>query len=206
MVKTGVTDRVRSSWKANEESFARFLTWLDGNSGSEGEEFLRLRSRLSAYFERRGCEDPDELADQTLERVNRRLDEAGAIDTETPAKFCYITAKFVFLEYLRSGRRREECLDPADMQSFRDSDVRSESEQRERISVCLDRCLSKLATDERTLITGYYVGERREKIENRRQLAETLQISPNALAIRACRIRERLEGCVVECRCEGEMI
>ena len=206
MVKAGVTDRVRSSWKASEESFARFLAWLDGNGRSDGEEFLRLRSRLSAYFERRGCEDPDELADQTLERVNRRFDEAGEISTETPAKFCYITAKFVFMEYLRSARRHEERLDPADMEAFRASDDGEQTEQRERISVCLDRCLSSLAADERNLITTYYVGERREKIENRRQLAKTLYISANALAIRACRIRERLEACIVECRCKSEMI
>src|SRR5688572_4824823 len=113
MVESGVTERVSARWKPSEESFARFLAWLDsGGEPTDGEGYLALRGRLVAYFERKGCDIPDDLADQALERVNRRLDEEGEIDVETPAKFCYITAKFVFLEYLRSGRRREDAVDP----------------------------------------------------------------------------------------------
>jgi hypothetical protein len=37
------------------------------------------------------------------------------------------------------------------------------------------------------------------KIENRRSLAQTLGITVNALSIRACRIRDKLESCVKKC-------
>ena len=37
------------------------------------------------------------------------------------------------------------------------------------------------------------------KIGNRRALADSLGITINALSIRACRIRDKLEACVKEC-------
>jgi hypothetical protein len=64
---------------------------------------------------------------------------------------------------------------------------------------CLEECLAKLATPDRDLILGYYCGEQRTKIENRRGLAATLRLSVNALSIRACRIRNKLELCVRQC-------
>jgi hypothetical protein len=51
----------------------------------------------------------------------------------------------------------------------------------------------------RELIVGYYYGERRIKIDNRLALAKHLEITMNALSIRACRIRDKLEACVKEC-------
>lgn len=198
MARSGVTEGVRARWKASEASFARFLAWIDSGNESHGEQYLALRDRLVAYFERKGCSVPDDLADETLERVNRRLDEAGQIDAETPAKFCYITAKFVFLEYLRSGPRKESVVDPADLENFR-AKTEDIDEDKEDLSRCLDRCLMTLAIEERGLIFEYYFGERREKIDHRREIAAKLGLTPNALAIRACRIRERLERCIRDC-------
>jgi RNA polymerase sigma factor (sigma-70 family) len=199
-MESRVTGVIKAKWKASESSFARFLAWIDNGRESEGREYLALRSRLVAYFERKGCDIPDDLADETLERVNRRLDEAGEIDVEAPAKFFYITAKFVFLEYLRSGRRKESPVETADLEKFEAGNFDGDhDEHKERLSRCLDGCLGSLSPDERDLIYGYYFGERRAKIDNRRALAAKLGVTPNALAIRTCRIRERLEHCIREC-------
>lgn len=199
MVESRVTGVIRAKWKASDASFARFLAWIDGGGDSQGEEYLALRQRLVAYFERKGCDISDELADETLERVNRRLDEVGEIEVETPAKFFYITAKFVFLEYLRSGRRKESPIETNELENFESRNSAGDSEEKEKLSGCLERCLSSLDADERELIYGYYFGERRAKINNRRSLAAKLGLTPNALAIRACRIRERLERCIRGC-------
>ena len=64
---------------------------------------------------------------------------------------------------------------------------------------CLEKCSSQLDTQNRAIIARYYVGKERVKIENRRAVAETLGITMNALSIRACRIRDKLESCVKEC-------
>ena len=198
-MESRVTGVIKAKWSASESSFARLLAWIDNGRESDGREYLALRTRLVAYFERKGCDSPDDLADETLERVNRRLDEEGEIDVETPAKFFYITAKFVFLEYLRSGRRKESSFDTADLENLGARPFVSDDEQREQLSRCLDRCLAGLNADEKDLIYGYYFGERRAKIDNRRALAAKLGLTPNALAIRTCRIRERLERCITQC-------
>lgn len=199
MVESRVTGVIKAKWKASEVSFARFLAWIDNGPDSEGREYLALRRRLVAFFERKGCDIPDDLADETLERVNRRLDEVGEIEVETPAKFFYITAKFVFQEYLRSGRQKESSVETADLENFEARTYSSDDDHKELLSRCLERCLSSLNADERELIHGYYFGERRAKIDNRRALAAKLGVTPNALAIRTCRIRERLEVCIRQC-------
>jgi DNA-directed RNA polymerase specialized sigma24 family protein len=72
-------------------------------------------------------------------------------------------------------------------------------DRKEKMLECLDQCAAKLDSTHRGLIFGYYVGEQRVKIENRLSLAQTLGITVNALSIRACRIRDKLESCVKEC-------
>ncbi len=64
---------------------------------------------------------------------------------------------------------------------------------------CLNGYTARLEPLNREIITGYYFDEERVKIENRRTLAQSLSITVNALNIRACRIRDKLEACVREC-------
>jgi hypothetical protein len=74
----------------------------------------------------------------------------------------------------------------------------------ERLLECLDRCLSTLGPDDRTLILEYYRDEQRAKIERRRHLAASLRLTANALAIRACRLRDKLERCIRACRADRD--
>jgi hypothetical protein len=160
-----------------------------------------MRRRLVFYFQRKRCLSPDDLADETLNRVTRRLEEEGNITDASPARYCYIVAKFVLLEHLRDpevrrvqeGDVREPQHDPAAIAS-------GEPAHDERSLDCLDRCLSGLARDDRTLILDYYRHEKGARIERRRQLAASLGLTANALAIRACRLRDKLERCVRACR------
>jgi DNA-directed RNA polymerase specialized sigma24 family protein len=181
-----------------EQTFRRLLAWLDQGVDTNGQSYLAIRERLLNYFDRKNCLHADELADETLNRVARRLDEEGGnIETETPAKYCYIVARFVFMESLRANEREIVALDNVSRQANVMSN--EDRDQKEKMLECLDRCAAKLESSQRDLILGYYVGEQRVKIENRRSLAQTLGISVNALSIRACRVRDKLESCVKEC-------
>jgi DNA-directed RNA polymerase specialized sigma24 family protein len=184
-------------------AFSQFLSWLDEGVESNGEKYLEMRRRLVAYFDRKGCPEADELTDETLNRVARRLEEEGAITGTAPAQYCYITAKFVFLEYLRDHARFSSSLtemSPVKVDAVLSrAALRDDSETKERRSVCLDRCMENLSMPDRQLILEYYQGEQRTKIESRRDLATSLRLSVNALSIRACRIRNKLELCVREC-------
>jgi hypothetical protein len=70
---------------------------------------------------------------------------------------------------------------------------------KEKLFYCLERCLSKIQPESRELILEYYRGEQRAKIERRSELATSLGLTTNALSIRACRIRSKLEICVRTC-------
>lgn len=64
---------------------------------------------------------------------------------------------------------------------------------------CLDRCIDRLTRNNRDLLLRYYGGEGRAETELRRVLADELGIAPNALRIRAYRIRVVLKECVEKC-------
>jgi len=191
----------KKDWELTQHAFHRLLNWFDEGVDSGGQKYLEMRFKLTRYFDRKHCFAPDELADETLNRVARRLVEEGAITDTTPAKYCYTLAKYVFLERLREEGREQLKLSEL-LASARSSESTAVSEEREKKELrlsCLERCTKKLDPDLRELIFQYYSGEQRVKIENRRALAARLGISMNALSIRACRIRERLEACVREC-------
>ena len=101
------------------------------------------------------------------------------------------------MESLRGKEKQNVPLNDALKQST--TDQSDEKERKEKMLVCLENCTGKLDAVNREIILGYYVGEERAKIENRRALASRLEISVNALSIRACRIRVKLETCVKSC-------
>jgi len=194
--------RAKQDWGPTEPAFRRFLEWLDEGKNSNGERYLDVRKRLVRYFDHKQCLPADDLADDTLNRVMRRLDEEGTITDASPAQYCYIMARFVFLEHLREIRPQVNASD-SDLDSAVFGGVGNRAPElvetaQERLD-CLDLCLQKLSSADRNLILEYYRGEQGDKIQRRRKLAEQLAVSTNALSIRACRIRTRLEECVVTC-------
>jgi DNA-directed RNA polymerase specialized sigma24 family protein len=204
-MENALNSKLKKDWTPTEPAFGKFLQWLDQGTESNGERYLQMRSRLVRYFDHKNCIPSDELADETLNRVARRLEEQGTISDAAPAQYCYIVAKFVFMEYLRQAR-------PQTGDSEADFDTvavaraahqpSGESEPEEKRLDCLEHCLQELVTDDRKLILEYYRGEQQEKIRRRRELAARLALTLNALSIRACRIRVRLEACVNRCCAE----
>jgi DNA-directed RNA polymerase specialized sigma24 family protein len=192
----------------DRKAFRKFLDWLDLGTDSNGEKYLEIRRRLMRYFDWKKCTSPDELADETLNRVARRLSEEGEIKGVTPAHYCYLVARFVFLEYQRRPDRSYVSMEVLpDLPAVRPTAPRSTgldaAELQEKRMICLDRCLQTLQSGQRELIMEYYRGDRGARIEHRNALAARLGVTANALSIRACRIRTMLERCVKTC-CGGE--
>jgi DNA-directed RNA polymerase specialized sigma24 family protein len=198
-----LTERAfREAPELSQYVFDRLLAWLDDGTESHGERYLEMRRRLVSYFDRRNRPATDELADETLNRVARTLEQGGVIATRPPARYCYIIAKFVLFEDLRRERRHvalDETTISVDRRSFV-ADLAEDYALREQRLDCLDRCLELLEPEQRKLIVEYYRDTGRQKIERRRALADRLGISMNALAIRASRIRDTLLTYMAECR------
>jgi DNA-directed RNA polymerase specialized sigma24 family protein len=189
------TSVLKKDWVPTSDAFRHLLTWLDDGVDSGGEKYLEIQRRLVWYFDRKGCLPAEELADETLNRVARRLEEEGRV-ADAPPRYCYIVARFVFLEHLRSGERRHAPV-PTDLQTATAADAVSLVDEK-RLE-CLERCLGRLAAADRELILEYYRGDQGARIAHRRQMAAGLGITANALSIRASRIRYKLEGCVRKC-------
>ena len=196
---------LKKDWTLNAGAFRQFLKWLDEGADSGGERYLEMRRRLVRYFDRRNCSSPDDLADETLNRVARKLEEKGEIVGASPAHYCYIVAKYVLLEFGRRSEHHQTSLDDAEGSGRAMASLAASSRQdvdavtKEKLYHCLERCLGKVQPEDRELILDYYRGEQRAKIERRSQLAARLGLTMNALSIRACRIRSKLEVCVSTC-------
>ena len=197
----------RGEWTLTKDSLQRLLNWLDEGVGSDGVAYLEMRRRLRDYFARKNCRTADDLADETLTRVARRLEEEDITLAETPARYCYIVARFVFLEHLRETRGHSMLAHPGDVAlqpSAAAAAAGAETtDMREKLLACLEKCIHELDPLNRRIITRYYIGRERVKIDNRRELAESLGLSVNALTVRACRIRTRLEACLRRCERAG---
>lgn len=193
-------------WEPNEKVFQKFLDWLDEGMNSDGQRYLEVRRRLELYFDRKNCVAPAELADETLNRVAKKLEENGEITDVAPLQYCYIVAKYVFLEALRAEKRAPfyrplTASNPSNLsgQSARLLEADSASDHKERLAACLDHCLKNLSSADQDLIVDYYHGQQRGKTERRAALAAHLGLTSNALSIRAFRVRQRLEGCIEAC-------
>ncbi len=193
----------KKDWILTPSAFQRLLNWLDGGKNSDGFNYLEMRRRLIAYFDRKNCQLPEDLADETLNRLARRLEEEGIVEDQAPARYCYIMARFVFMESVRESKRENSLQDDLRRQSniaaLKWSVPEDDKQNKEKMLNCLTHCTQKLDLFDQEIITSYYIGEARAKINNRRALAENLGITMNALSIRACRIRDKLELCVNQC-------
>jgi DNA-directed RNA polymerase specialized sigma24 family protein len=172
-----------------QAAFDLLLARLDGERQQAGLKYELLRRKLVKFFEWRGGASCEDLADDTINRVARKL-EAGE-EIRDLAAYCAGTARLVFLESLRS-RHNEESFEP-----FPESSSSLDPEMGMRMD-CLESCLRKLPPEEADLIMQYYQSEK-PNIAARREFASRLGIPLNALRIRTHRIRARLENCVEQC-------
>jgi DNA-directed RNA polymerase specialized sigma24 family protein len=189
----------RKGWVLGREAFEKLLSTLDSDRDRAAEKYETIRRQLVRVFRWRGCSESEALADETIDRVSRKLDEGEEIRASDPAVYFYGVARNVLKEFW-TEQRKEQTLErlaaPATQFPGAARDL-GEQEIDERLE-CLDRCLARLSRENRELITVYYRSEKSGKIAERVALAKSLDLSPGALRIRAHRIRRQLEECVNE--------
>ena len=186
-------------------AFDKLLERLDSDRERAGEKYENVRRKLIKFFEWRGCPFPEDDADETVTRVAVKIDQGLDIRASDPYVYFHSVAQYVLKERWKEPGRDAIPFDsllpsqhPAEdpVESMQEQETR---QQQERRLECLNRCMEDLPPKGRELIGRYYDGEGGAKIENRKQLAQRLNIPMNALRIRAHRMRERLESCVTSC-------
>src|SRR5712692_5673287 len=166
----------RSGDGAERDAFERLLAILDTDREHAAEAYETLRQKLVRFFEWRGADGPEDLADRVVDRVSRKIAEGKVIRERNPSGFFYGVARNILREHWderKKEHRALRALSPADTPDLPDALL-------ERRLRCLERCLETLSDGNRELIIRYYEGERRSKIENRKDLAGSLGLPLNA--------------------------
>lgn len=182
----------KQRWSLTGEALTKFLACLDADATRAGEQYEHIRLTLVKFFDWRRAQFPEELADEALNRVIRKVEEGETL-RDVPS-YCLGVARLVWRESLkRPENQRADLEDIGPLAA-----PASENEEDER-QACFERCLRELSPENRQIILQYYQDERRQKINNRLALTELLGIPLNALRSRVQRIRDRLEQCVMRC-------
>lgn len=175
------------------ESLDALLRFLDADRERAAHQYEAIRQRLMRLFEWRGFDCPEDLADETFNRVARRLLEGVKVETaERYGYFCGV-AHLLSKETARRNAREHTALEQGEWPPF--SPV-EELEADDRLA-CLRHCLDRLSKDQRLLVLRYHQED--DHIRSRQALSQELGIPMNALRIRVHRIRRKLEDCVRAC-------
>jgi DNA-directed RNA polymerase specialized sigma24 family protein len=179
----------------HQEDLDRLLNWLDADSEQAGAIYEKIRWRLIAILASRGCRVPEELADETIDRVARRVVDIQATYIGDKAIYFLGVMNNVHHEYLKQPQVSEFSVfnhDPGAKDDARE-------EAKEKTYGCLEKCLNRLAPNSKQMIEQYYAQDKRAKVDLRKRIAVELGISISTLRLRALRIREKLQACIDQC-------
>jgi DNA-directed RNA polymerase specialized sigma24 family protein len=167
------------SAERTREPAAGFLPLLDSDPALAERKYRMMRAKLVFYFLQHRCLDPEDLADEVVLRAHRRYMEGIEITSEFMS-FCYGIASRVCMEQRAPAVEFDEALHSPSSGNI--------AVGRDRL-ILVEQCLRRLDTSDCAFIREYFEDDRRE-------LAERLGKSPNALRIRAFRIVETLRDLV----------
>jgi DNA-directed RNA polymerase specialized sigma24 family protein len=185
--------QLKNEWVLTKEVFDRFLATLDIDRDKAGEKYEEIRLKLLKYFQWCGSEFPDIDADDTINRVMRRINEG--VNVFNLNGYIYGVARLVHTESLKNRKRKQQLVEATQF-VMAGQGIDSEAAQRQE---CLEHCLGRLSEEDRAVITEYYKHDKAEKIASRERLAAKLGVSANALRVKMYRQRLNLESCVSKC-------
>lgn len=175
----------------SRDNFGRLLAWLDPNEEIAARKYEMIRSSLIKVFYTRGCHLAEELADETIDRVVKKIHYLQESYEGDPKLYFYGTGKKVLQEYLRKPK----------IERLPDNLVQKQTHniELEYYYECLSKCLQKLEPEQRELITEYYQLEKTAKIDLRKEIAQRLGMKYEQLRVYAFRVRKDLRKCILNC-------
>lgn len=195
----------KKEWELTGEAFDGLLEHLSSDRAQAAELYEEIRRKLIIFFEFRGCLIPEDMADETINRVARRIREGQVIHTPNLAGYFYGVARNVIREYWKNEGRESESIEnkpyeivtgetPDELQAHK-----AQRLQHERRLECLERCVEALPAETRRMILLYYRDDKGAQIKTRQMLAEELGIPDYALRLRVSRVRAKLDACIKNC-------
>lgn len=156
-----------------------FLSTLDPDPVEAERKYWALRSKLVFFFRKNACIDPENLADETIERAWKRF-SSGVEPYSGLNAYCHGVARHVLQEYRRRPQGQELPEDLPVQHSPAPARLSASEE-----GILVRQALKNLTDQDKELFTKYYLDDRDE-------LARSENISENGLRIRIFRIRQKL--------------
>ena len=177
----------RAARELTQKSLDRLLQWLHPDREEAGYAYEQIRRKLIKIFTARCCDCPEELADETIDRVIGRVEEIVNGYQGDPSLYFYGVARNVLREYTKTKKFPAPSPPPDSADS-----IQPELD-------CLDVCMERLLPKNRELLVEYYQEDGKAKIEHRKAIAGRHGLKMNALRIRVHRIRSIVSECTIAC-------
>ena len=192
---------LKKNWVLTPQAFTKLLAAFAPDAEQAALEYEAARTRLIKLFRWRNVSEAEEAADETLNRVARKLEEGE--DVRDISAFIGGVARFVLLEKLKSKERKNIALEDAPPAAFvkqPEDAADDDSPDAEKLR-CFTGCLRELPEEMRQIVVEYYNADADGpvRIKHRKLMAERLNLEINALRNRALRARAKLEGCINDC-------
>jgi RNA polymerase sigma factor (sigma-70 family) len=188
---------MNSNWKPTEESWRRFLAWLDPDPELAALKYEEIRAAMIAYFRKERWACAEDMTDEVINRVIRRGSDLFDSYVGDPKNYFKSSAKNLHLDYARKYSPQP------DVQFHEEADGRiafnEEKEMEDHRYACLEECVKRLTEENRKLAIAYHEKEKSAKIEHHKELAESFGITVNALRLRMFRIHGALRDCITKC-------
>jgi DNA-directed RNA polymerase specialized sigma24 family protein len=174
----------------SSSEFESLLQQLDSDRERAAVKYEELRRTLMRYFIGRRCFPAEELADETLDRVARRLERSKV---ENLPAFVRGVARIITLEVRRSPQ--EVSLETVQLPKYPKTEHGEHTiilrEERRRQLDCLRKCLAELSPNDRRIFLEYAYRSRGR--ESKERLAKQFSFTPQGLRTRAHRVRRRVK-------------
>lgn len=178
-----------------QNDFDTLLQWFSPNREEAGLKYEEIRQGLIRFFNFKGCSEAESLADETINRVAKKLPTLTTDNNYKHITYFYGFASKIYLESRKKSENRTTEFDPT-MHSNLVAVVDNETEDRHQ---CLEKCLAKLSAEDGSLVIEYFSKDKSAKFEHRRNLAEKFNINIGNMHVRIYRLKDTLRNCVKKC-------
>ena len=187
--------REKIRWELEAETFDHLLTRLSDDPQEAGRRYERLRERLIVFFTRRLANAPEDLADQAIDRLARRLRDGEPV--ASVEAYALGIARHVVQEQ-RLVAARDVSPEGSLLENISGSDHTSYDEpaEHDRLLDAMEQCLARLPRGDAELLSLYYLNEGGSKIQARRRLAEERNATQAALRKKVYQICCTLRACI----------
>ncbi len=174
----------------NAESYILLLKTFSSDEETATDAYLKLRNLLVKFLQIKGDDEPEESADETLDRVAAKIGANVLIEDLT--KYSFGVARLVFLENLRKSANRKKAFE-----NFQAEYERLEITEESDDFKPFRECFESLPDTDKNILRDYFEDlPNAELNEKRLKLADLQSLSLNGLRLKIFRLRKHLDDCV----------